>query len=190
MRVRSVPGTALARASGDVVYTPPEGESLLRKLLGNWEQFLHCETEIDPLIRMAVGHYQFEASHPFTDGNGRTGRLLNGLFLIHEGAVISRSMIITAAAAAKTTGSKHVASTARSQTSQRRSRRAGSGAGFWSCCRTVFFINSLVWARIWPHPLYLRLSRSKTKPRKHANQRTPHDPSCRPRARTTSQSAA
>lgn len=84
MRVRTVPGTALARSSGEIVYTPPEGESLLRDLLANWEQFLHERTDIDPLVRMAVGHYQFEAIHPFTDGNGRTGRVLNSLFLIHE----------------------------------------------------------------------------------------------------------
>jgi len=43
-------------------------------VLGNWERFLHNQTELDPLIRMAVGHYQFEAIHPFADGNGRTGR--------------------------------------------------------------------------------------------------------------------
>jgi Fic family protein len=85
MRVRGVPGTALARETGEVVYTPPEGEGLLRDLLGNWERFLHEATQIDPLVRMAVGHYQFEAIHPFTDGNGRTGRVLNSLFLIHEG---------------------------------------------------------------------------------------------------------
>lgn len=85
MRVRRVPGTALARETGDIVYTPPEGEDLLRTLLANWEKFLHNHAELDPLIRMAVGHYQFEAIHPFTDGNGRTGRVLNSLFLIHEG---------------------------------------------------------------------------------------------------------
>ncbi|QEG24313.1 protein adenylyltransferase Fic [Mariniblastus fucicola] len=85
MKVRKVPGTALGKESGEVVYTPPVGEDRLRNLLGNWEQFLHNETEIDPLVRMAVGHYQFEAIHPFTDGNGRTGRVLNSLFLIHEG---------------------------------------------------------------------------------------------------------
>jgi Fic family protein len=83
--VRTVAGTALARETGEVVYTPPEGEDLLRGLLANWEQFLHDDTEIEPLIRMAVGHYQFEAIHPFSDGNGRTGRVLNSLFLIHEG---------------------------------------------------------------------------------------------------------
>lgn len=60
------------------------GEKLLRDLLSNWERFLHHEEGLDPLIRMAVGHYQFEAIHPFTDGNGRTGRVLNSLFLIDQ----------------------------------------------------------------------------------------------------------
>ena len=85
MRVRKIPGTALARTTGEIVYTPPVGEDLLRSLLANWEKFLHEATEIDPLVRMAVGHYQFEAIHPFTDGNGRTGRVLNSLFFISEG---------------------------------------------------------------------------------------------------------
>lgn len=52
-------------------------------MLANWEKFLHAENGIDPLVRMAVAHYQFEAIHPFTDGNGRTGRVLNSLFFIH-----------------------------------------------------------------------------------------------------------
>jgi Fic family protein len=85
MQVRRVPGTALAnQATGEVIYTPPVGEDLLRKKLANWERYLHEQRDIDPLIRMAVGHYQFEAIHPFTDGNGRTGRILNSLFLIQE----------------------------------------------------------------------------------------------------------
>ena len=84
MRVRKIPGTALARQSGEIVYTPPVGEDLLRSLLANGERFLHEATDIDPLIRMAVAHYQFEAIHPFTDGNGRTGRVLNSLFFISQ----------------------------------------------------------------------------------------------------------
>ena len=85
MNVRRLPGTALKNAAtGEIVYTPPEGETLLRDLLANWERFLHNETTLDPLIRMAIGHYQFEAIHPFMDGNGRTGRVLNTLFLIQE----------------------------------------------------------------------------------------------------------
>ena len=84
MTIRRVPGTARARSTGEIVYTPPVGEELLRNLLANWEKFLHETKDLDPLIRMAVGHYQFEAIHPFTDGNGRTGRVLNSLFLIQE----------------------------------------------------------------------------------------------------------
>lgn len=85
MRVRRIPGTALANdRSGEVIYTPPVGEEHLRGLLAGWENFLHGHTELDPLIRMALAHYQFEAIHPFTDGNGRTGRVINSLFLISE----------------------------------------------------------------------------------------------------------
>jgi Fic family protein len=61
------------------------GESRIRDLLGNWERFVHDEDEMEPLVRMAVAHYQFEAIHPFPDGNGRTGRVLNSLFLVERG---------------------------------------------------------------------------------------------------------
>ena len=98
--VRRVPGTALVnQGTGAVVYTPPEGEALLRRLLANWERFLHEAEDLDPLIRMAVAHYQFEAIHPFTDGNGRTGRILNLLFLVEQELLelpvlyLSRAMI-------------------------------------------------------------------------------------------------
>jgi Fic family protein len=85
MTVRRVPGTALVNdRTGEVIYTPPEGEREIRNLLANWERFLNTETSIDPLVRMAAAHYQFEAIHPFADGNGRTGRVLNSLFLIQE----------------------------------------------------------------------------------------------------------
>jgi cell filamentation protein, protein adenylyltransferase len=84
--VRATPGAALLNdATGRIIYTPPEGETRLRDLLANWERYLHDATETDPLIRMAAAHYQFEAIHPFTDGNGRTGRLLNLLFLVEQG---------------------------------------------------------------------------------------------------------
>jgi len=84
--VRRVPGTQLINAAtGQIIYTPPEGEARLRDMLANWERFLHEQVELDPLVRMAVAHYQFEAIHPFTDGNGRTGRVLNILYLIQEG---------------------------------------------------------------------------------------------------------
>ena len=85
MTVRKIPGTTLSNAAtGDIIYTPPVGESLLRDKLSNWEQFLHTENGMDPLIKMAVAHYQFEAIHPFIDGNGRTGRILNILYLIEQ----------------------------------------------------------------------------------------------------------
>ena len=86
MEIRRVPGTTLTNpARNAVIYTPPAGEALLREKLANWEQFIHDQTEVDPLIRMAVAHYQFEAIHPFADGNGRTGRVLNQLMLVEQG---------------------------------------------------------------------------------------------------------
>lgn len=87
MDIRRVPGTTLANAStGEVLYTPPVGEDTIRRLLANWESFIHDPAqELDPLVVMAVAHYQFEAIHPFTDGNGRTGRIANILYLIERG---------------------------------------------------------------------------------------------------------
>lgn len=85
MRVRRVPGTIIGNPlTNEVIYTPSEGEARLRDLLANWERYMHEQTDVDPLIRLAVGHYQFEAIHPFTDGNGRTGRILNSLFMIEQ----------------------------------------------------------------------------------------------------------
>ena len=86
MDVRRTPGTALINdRSGKVIYTPPQGVALIRNKLANWERFLHGAEELDPLVRMAIGHYQFEAIHPFDDGNGRTGRVLNLLYLVDIG---------------------------------------------------------------------------------------------------------
>ncbi|MEL4889661.1 Fic family protein [Pectobacterium betavasculorum] len=84
MDIRKIPGTALVSGDNHVVYTPPVGEGAIRDLLGNWENFIHADDDIDPLVRMAIAHYQFEAIHPFPDGNGRTGRILNLLFLIEK----------------------------------------------------------------------------------------------------------
>lgn len=85
MAVRTTPGTALASdRTGQIIYTPPSSEAIIRAKLSNWERFLHESTGIHPLVRMAVGHYQFEAIHPFSDGNGRTGRILNLLYLVSE----------------------------------------------------------------------------------------------------------
>ena len=84
--VRKTPGTALINdATDEVVYTPPVGEDILRNKLANWERYIHEVEAIDPLIRLAVMHYQFEAIHPFVDGNGRTGRVLNLLYLVDKG---------------------------------------------------------------------------------------------------------
>lgn len=84
--VRRTPGTTLTNShTGEVIYTPPEGETRLRELLANWEKFANESPDLDPLVRMAVLHYQFEAIHPFPDGNGRTGRILNILALIQDG---------------------------------------------------------------------------------------------------------
>jgi len=84
--IRDDSGTRLTnRRTGEVIYTPPVGQKLLQKKLKNWADFMHKHEEIDPLVRMAVQHYQFEAIHPFTDGNGRTGRIINILFLVEQG---------------------------------------------------------------------------------------------------------
>jgi len=82
--VRRIPGTRIADAAGHTIYTPLEGEQVIRDKLADLERFLYGSSELDPLIKMAVMHYQFEAIHPFSDGNGRTGRILNILYLIEE----------------------------------------------------------------------------------------------------------
>jgi len=84
--IRALPGTAIVnQSSGKVVYTPPEGEMQIRRLLRNLEEFIHADDDLDPLIKLALIHYQFEAIHPFNDGNGRTGRILNTLYLVQVG---------------------------------------------------------------------------------------------------------
>jgi Fic family protein len=84
--IRKVPGTKIGNpTNGEIIYTPPEGESVIRDKLSNLEKFIHEEEAIDPLIKLAVMHYQFEAIHPFVDGNGRTGRIINILFLVEKG---------------------------------------------------------------------------------------------------------
>jgi Fic family protein len=86
MRVRVDAGTMIGNpATRRAVYTPPVGESLIRDKMTNWEAFVHGSTDLDPLVVMAIAHYQFEAIHPFADGNGRTGRILNVLLLLNAG---------------------------------------------------------------------------------------------------------
>lgn len=82
--IRKTPGTKIINhKTGEVIYTPPEGEDVIRTKLKNLEEYINLDDDgVDPLIKMAVAHYQFEAIHPFTDGNGRTGRILNILYLV------------------------------------------------------------------------------------------------------------
>jgi Fic family protein len=83
--IRDAPGTAIANAStGEILYTPPEGEAIIRDKMKNLEDYIHEEDATDPLVKLSVVHYQFEAIHPFFDGNGRTGRILCILFLVYK----------------------------------------------------------------------------------------------------------
>jgi Fic family protein len=84
---RRVPGTALKRSDGVVVYTPPQSESQIVQLMANLESFINNEalSDLDPLIKLAIIHHQFESIHPFYDGNGRTGRILCVLYLVLTG---------------------------------------------------------------------------------------------------------
>lgn len=84
---RKLPGTTLMNSStGEVIYTPPQDPEEIKSLMANLEKFIN-DKEIctfDPLVKMAIIHYQFESIHPFYDGNGRTGRIINILYLILE----------------------------------------------------------------------------------------------------------
>ena len=89
--IRKTPGTNLVNSvTGEIIYTPPQIESEIRDLLKNLENYINnFEDETDPLIKMAMIHYQFESIHPFYDGNGRTGRILNVLYLVLSGLLDS-----------------------------------------------------------------------------------------------------
>ncbi len=85
---RKLPGTVLKNdKTGEVVYSPPQDLSQINLLMNNLEKFINDDqsNDIDPLIKMAVIHHQFESIHPFYDGNGRTGRIINILYLVKEG---------------------------------------------------------------------------------------------------------
>lgn len=85
---RKLPGTALVNAStNEVVYTPPQDPEFIQRLMTNLERVINDDAflDIDPLVKLAVIHYQFESIHPFYDGNGRTGRIINVLFLVQKG---------------------------------------------------------------------------------------------------------
>jgi len=85
---RKLPGTVLRNAAtGEVIYTPPQHPDEIIALMGNLEQFINDDAmaDLDPLVKMAIIHYQFESIHPFYDGNGRTGRIVNVLYLVLKG---------------------------------------------------------------------------------------------------------
>lgn len=84
--LRKLPGTVLKNeATGAIVYEPPQSGLLIEKLMTDLVAFIHANDDLDPLLRMAIAHHQFESIHPFYDGNGRTGRILNLLMLQREG---------------------------------------------------------------------------------------------------------
>ncbi len=88
--IRKLPGTALKNAAtGKVIYTPPDDYNKIISLMKNLEDYLNEEVELSPLINLAIQHYQFESIHPFYDGNGRTGRIINVLYLILKGLLDS-----------------------------------------------------------------------------------------------------
>lgn len=83
--LRRSPGTTLTNAAtGKVVYTPPQNPQEIQELMSNLEMFINNDglSDLDPLIKMAIIHHQFESIHPFYDGNGRTGRIINVLYLV------------------------------------------------------------------------------------------------------------
>jgi Fic family protein len=84
---RKLPGTALKDGAGRTVYTPPQDPEEIKGLMRDLERFVNEPDlfDVDPLIKMALIHHQFESIHPFYDGNGRTGRIINVLYLVKEG---------------------------------------------------------------------------------------------------------
>ncbi|MBX7064547.1 MAG: Fic family protein, partial [Saprospiraceae bacterium] len=93
--IRVTPGTTLNNTKGEVIYTPPSGENVIREKLANLEMFINEDVTIDPLIKMALMHYQFEAIHPFADGNGRTGRILLLLYLKLSGLLDTPAIFLS-----------------------------------------------------------------------------------------------
>lgn len=88
--LRQNPGTIIANPrTGQAIYTPPAGYDVIDRKMSEWETYINSPQPQDPLVRMALAHYQFEAIHPFDDGNGRTGRILNILQLIKDGLLSS-----------------------------------------------------------------------------------------------------
>ena len=104
--LRKLPGTALKnQATGEVVYEPPQSAREIEDLMGNLVAYINDDElcDADPLVKMAIIHHQFESIHPFYDGNGRTGRIINMLYLVAKGLLdlpvlyLSRYLIQTKA---------------------------------------------------------------------------------------------
>ena len=93
--IRKTPGTTLSNPNGEIIYTPPSGEDTIREKLANLEKFIYKNDTVDPLIKMAIIHYQFEAIHPFADGNGRTGRILLLLYLKLSGLLSTPALYLS-----------------------------------------------------------------------------------------------
>jgi Fic family protein len=95
--IRNLPGTKIANhTTGETFYTPPEGVERIKNLLKNFEDYYNDQyDDPDYLIKMAILHYQFEAIHPFFDGNGRTGRILMVLYLVLQGILVSPTLFIS-----------------------------------------------------------------------------------------------
>jgi Fic family protein len=86
--IRKLPGTVIKNlTTGKTVFTPPQDTSEIQSLLTDLERFMNDESmcAVDPLVAMAIAHHQFESIHPFYDGNGRAGRILNSLYLVAKG---------------------------------------------------------------------------------------------------------
>lgn len=88
--LRKLPGTSLKNAvTGEVIYTPPDDYDTILTLMKNLEEYINVTDQLSPLIKLAIQHYQFESIHPFYDGNGRTGRIINVLYLCMHGLLDS-----------------------------------------------------------------------------------------------------
>jgi Fic family protein len=97
--LRKLPGTTLKNQQGTVVYTPPQDPAQVVALMTDLERFINDDSafDADPLIKMAIAHHQFESIHPFYDGNGRTGRIVNVLYLVNKGLLDTPVLYLSSA---------------------------------------------------------------------------------------------
>ncbi len=95
--LRKLPGTALKNeVTGEIIYTPPDNQEAIQKLMKNFDEFINADDDDLPvLVKLAIQHYQFESIHPFYDGNGRTGRIINMLYLFMKGLLDSPILFLS-----------------------------------------------------------------------------------------------